>query len=221
MAFSRQHIEWGAARNDSVCCDLSPIASVGGVGAFARCLQTSRTLLSRSSQGLYRAKRGESVSGDRCRLFDRAGQGGESSPVTQQQQAQPRERCRLARDRTLVGSYCPFWRVCERAGDGPTTAALNPTLRDQAAAHQVNSLGFAIVSKKRLRNLCCRKAGMARDEILDRVCHRDKVPAIISPTRYRSVTNLRVGHPSALHGTRLTPEAANRSDKRMGHKTSR
>jgi hypothetical protein len=40
---------------------------------------------------------------------------------------------------------------------------------------------------------------MARDECRDRVCHRDKFPATISPTRYWSVANPRVGHPSARH----------------------
>jgi hypothetical protein len=73
------------------------------------------------------------------------------------------------------------------------------TFGDHAAANQINSLGFAPVGEEHFRNLCCRKARAARDERLDRVCHRDKVPTTIFPTRYWSVANLVVSHPSALH----------------------
>lgn len=80
----------GAARNDSVCCDLSPIASVGGASVPS---QDAYRLLAQYYLGLAKACT-EPSAADRYRViaadyFDRAGQGGESSPVTQQQQAQP------------------------------------------------------------------------------------------------------------------------------------
>ena len=117
-----------------------------------------------------------------------------------------------------------FWRVCEWVGDSPVTTAFDATFRDQASANQINSLGFAFVSEKLLRNLCCRNAGVARDESLNRVCHRDKVPATISPTRYRSVANVGIDHPPALHGAHrywtidalVAQAVARRSDKLMG-----
>src|SRR5262245_4378656 len=93
------------------------------------------------------------------------------------------------------GSCWVFWRICERAGDCSGTGSFQTTFRDKAAAHQVNTLGFALIGEKQLGNLSRSKAGLARNKAFDRVGYADKVPATVFPARYRSIAHLHDASP--------------------------
>jgi hypothetical protein len=84
-----------------------------------------------------------------------------------------------------------------------------------AAAHQVNSLGFASIGEKQLGNLCRSKAGLARNERFDRVGYSDEVPATVFQARNRSFAHL---HDASTRGrTPKEQEDGTRAEpKRIG-----